>query len=47
VKRSKWLGAGLKFGIGIPGKGKFEFEKKPTKETKRITKAIYRLPKKR
>ena len=47
VKRSKWLGAGLKFGIQIAKVGKFEFEKKPTKETDRITKTILRHPQKR
>jgi len=47
VERSKGLGAGFKFGISIANVGKFEFEKKPTKETKRITKAILRHPQKR
>ena len=47
VERSKGFLEGIKFGIGIPKIGKFEFEKKHSKETKTIKKAIFRYPRKR
>ena len=41
VERTKWLGAGLKISFDFLN-GKFQIEKPPTKETKTITKAIYK-----
>ena len=47
VERSKGFLEGIKFGIGIPKIGKFEFVKKHTKETKTRKTAIFRYPQKR
>jgi len=44
VQRSKWLGAGFKFGFEFPKVGKLEFEKKPAKEVKKIEKVIWIPP---
>ena len=40
VERSKWLGAGFKFGFEFPKIGRLEFEKKPAKEIKKTEKVI-------
>ncbi len=47
VERSKGLGTGFKFSLEISGIGKLEFEKKPRKEIKTTTKAIYADPQKK
>lgn len=47
VERSKGVGMGFKFNFEFFGIGKLEFEKKPAKETKITTKAIYGDPQKK
>ncbi len=47
VERSKGLGMGFKVNFEFFGIGKLEFEKKPAKETKITTKAIYGDPQKK
>jgi hypothetical protein len=44
IERSKWLGTGIKLGLGIPKIAQFSFEKNPTKEVRKITKTIWRHP---
>jgi hypothetical protein len=40
VERSRWFGAGFKFGFEFPKIGKLEFEKKPAREIKKTEKVI-------
>jgi hypothetical protein len=46
VERSKGLGAGFRFAFEILKLGKLEFEKKPTKEVRKIKKVIWNPHKK-
>ena len=47
VERSKGLGMGFKLSFDFLNFGKFEFEKKPTKEIKATMKSIYKDPQKK
>lgn len=46
VERSKGLGSGFSVRLGFRDWGYFEIEKKPTSEVKKISKTIWRRPKK-